>query len=149
MIDEMSYVARIDERRSVHLSLGRYNNAPKYKKKELALLQSFSPLLRLLLVQHAKSVLKKINKKQSPPSNSLKEHIYNATFPNDVRITSREAEISSLIIKGYSTIAIGLRLYISPQTVKVHRRNIYRKLNISSQAELFKMFLNIQAKEKG
>jgi DNA-binding CsgD family transcriptional regulator len=32
-------------------------------------------------------------------------------------------------------------LSLSPNTVKVHRRQLYSKLNISSQAELFCLFL--------
>ncbi|WP_245511250.1 LuxR C-terminal-related transcriptional regulator [Rhizobium ruizarguesonis] len=32
-------------------------------------------------------------------------------------------------------------LSLSPNTVKVHRRQIYSKLTISSQAELFRLFM--------
>ena len=42
-----------------------------------------------------------------------------------------------LILRGHSTVSIALRLGISPQTVKVLRRQLYRKCAISSQAELF------------
>jgi hypothetical protein len=31
--------------------------------------------------------------------------------------------------------------YPSPSTVKVHRKNIYERLNINTQAELFNLFL--------
>ncbi len=33
------------------------------------------------------------------------------------------------------------RLAISPETIKVHRRHLYNKLDISSQPELFSLFL--------
>ncbi|MBT6825500.1 MAG: helix-turn-helix transcriptional regulator, partial [Rhodospirillales bacterium] len=51
------------------------------------------------------------------------------------------SEVVSLILRGYSSISIGSMLDISVSTVKVHRKNIYAKLHISSQAELFSLFL--------
>ena len=34
-----------------------------------------------------------------------------------------------------------MQLSISPGTVKIHRKNIYRKLKVSTQAELFAAFM--------
>lgn len=56
-------------------------------------------------------------------------------------LTTREREITQLIVIGHSSKSISLNLDISVPTVKTHRRNIYRKLQISSQAELFSLFL--------
>ena len=48
----------------------------------------------------------------------------------------------TLILKGHSSYSIAATLGVSPNTVKVHRRQAYAKLNISSQAELFHLFLS-------
>lgn len=56
-------------------------------------------------------------------------------------LTVREREIAQLILIGHSSNSISLNLRISLPTVKSHRRNIYSKLQISSQAELFSLFL--------
>ena len=56
-------------------------------------------------------------------------------------LTAREQEIAQMILIGHSSRSISLNLGISLPTVKTHRRNIYRKLQISSQAELFSLFL--------
>ena len=56
-------------------------------------------------------------------------------------LTRRELEIVTLILKGHSNLSLAAVLELSPNTVKVHRRQIYSKLNISSQAELFRLFL--------
>lgn len=51
--------------------------------------------------------------------------------------TSREVDVCQGILRGQSSEAIGLSLGIAPSSVITHRKNIYRKLNIVSQAELF------------
>jgi len=56
-------------------------------------------------------------------------------------LTPRECEIVHLILKGYSTKSIAKLLNISDGTVKVHRKRFHVKLEVSSQAELFSLFL--------
>ena len=56
-------------------------------------------------------------------------------------LTVREQAVAKLILTGHSSNSIALTLGISLPTVKTHRRNIYTKLNISSQAELFNLFV--------
>ncbi len=56
-------------------------------------------------------------------------------------LTPREREIVEHTLKGHSTEAIGEILGISSGTVRIHRRNVYAKLRISSQGELFSKFI--------
>ena len=46
-----------------------------------------------------------------------------------------------LILQGHSSVSISLRLGVSPQTVKVFRRQLYARCGIGSQAELFALLL--------
>lgn len=57
------------------------------------------------------------------------------------RLTAREIEITSLILRGHSSASIATLLKIVEGTVKIHRKNIYQKLSISSQSELFSIFI--------
>lgn len=57
------------------------------------------------------------------------------------RLSERESETAQLILQGFSSKAIAQRLGISPETVKVHRRNLYHKLNVAGHAELFALLL--------
>ena len=57
------------------------------------------------------------------------------------RLTDREIEVASMILAGHSSKNIARLLGISPATAKVHRSNLYRKLEISSQATLFRIFM--------
>jgi DNA-binding CsgD family transcriptional regulator len=58
-----------------------------------------------------------------------------------IALTARQAEVALLILQGHSSGSIGLRLGVSPQTVKVFRRQLYQRCGISSQAELFALML--------
>lgn len=59
-------------------------------------------------------------------------------FSVSVQITQREKEIIRLIVDGKSTEEISDILIISSETVKSHRKNIFRKLNLSKVTELIK-----------
>ncbi|MFH4967004.1 LuxR C-terminal-related transcriptional regulator [Gaetbulibacter sp. M240] len=54
-------------------------------------------------------------------------------------ISNRERDIVRLLVLNYSSKEIAKKLSISPNTVDTHRRNILKKLNISSTGELIGM----------
>ena len=54
---------------------------------------------------------------------------------NQIEFTSREEQIVSLIAEGKSNKVIARELGISDGTVKVHVKNVLRKLNLSSRLE--------------
>ncbi|NLT58036.1 MAG: helix-turn-helix transcriptional regulator [Clostridiales bacterium] len=56
------------------------------------------------------------------------------------RLTSREKEVCSLLLAGYSRKQIGIELHISYATVGFHCTSLYKKLQINSLSELFAMF---------
>lgn len=51
-------------------------------------------------------------------------------------LTTREREISSLIIRGLTNRGIGLQLHVSTRTVEVHRSRIFEKLGVRNAIEL-------------
>jgi DNA-binding CsgD family transcriptional regulator len=61
------------------------------------------------------------------------------------RLTAREIEVALMILAGHSSKNIARLLGISPATAKVHRSNLYRKLDISSQAMLFRLIMDEEA----
>lgn len=64
---------------------------------------------------------------------------YEDRFNKKHNLTKRELEILRLISKAKNNKEIAKTLFISDQTVSVHRRNLMRKLNVSSTAGLIKM----------
>ena len=57
-------------------------------------------------------------------------------------LTDREREITQLLLRGHSTKSIARTLSIAPGTVMVHKRNLFAKLGITSQFELFSRFID-------
>ena len=58
--------------------------------------------------------------------------------PGIYLLTRRESEILALIAQALSNKEIASRLYISDQTVSVHRKNIMRKMGVCNAAGLVK-----------
>ena len=56
-------------------------------------------------------------------------------------LTPREQEILHLAAEGRTNAEIAAHLYISTRTVRVHRFNVMRKLNLRNQAELIRFVL--------
>ena len=64
---------------------------------------------------------------------------YEDKFIKKYNLTKRELEILRLISQAMSNKEIAKELYISDQTVSVHRKNIMRKLGVSNTAGLIKI----------
>lgn len=63
---------------------------------------------------------------------------YQDAFSVRYRLTRREQEILNLITQAFSNKEIAQKLFISDQTVSVHRKNIMRKLGVSNTVSLVK-----------
>lgn len=66
--------------------------------------------------------------------NALPDHLWPA-------LSGRERELVGLILAGHPTATIAARLAITQGTVKNHRRNIYQKLDITTERELFLQYI--------
>jgi DNA-binding NarL/FixJ family response regulator len=60
------------------------------------------------------------------------------------KLTKREQEVLELITKAMNNKEIAEKLYISDQTVGVHRKNIMRKLNVRNTVNLIKFAIDHQ-----
>lgn len=70
---------------------------------------------------------------------SKNQNKFDDKFIRKYRLTKRELEILQLIGQALSNKEIAKELYISDQTVSVHRKNIMRKLNVSNTAGLIRV----------
>ena len=54
-------------------------------------------------------------------------------------LTGRELEVARLVIDRRTNVEIASRLYVSEKTIESHMRNIFRKLDVSSRADVARM----------
>ena len=57
-------------------------------------------------------------------------------------LTQREKQVVHLILHGHTTKTVSEELNIVVETVKLHRKHAYAKLDINSQSELFYLFID-------
>jgi len=73
------------------------------------------------------SIARKVVANFQDPSNSLE------------KLSPREKEIANGILKGFSYKLVAMECGISIDTVRIHIKNIYRKLKINSKSQLFNL----------
>lgn len=82
---------------------------------------------------------KKLDKKAVEPKSRFEDR-----FIIKRKLTKREHEVLSLIAQAKNNKEIAEQLFISDQTVCVHRKNIMRKLGVRNTVNLIKMALEHQ-----
>ena len=139
--EEVGFFFPMSEAAMGVLSLARLDEAPRLTRRELGMLRLLEPALGALCAEHyaaQASARLAADDHRAPLTHAYQE------FGGKL-LSEREREIVGLVLQGHSTESIAGRLDISPGTVKIHRRNIYRKLGIGTQAELFASFLRFIA----
>lgn len=69
------------------------------------------------------------------------------TAYTDVQLTAREVQILRMILLGFSRSKIAEKLDVSPETIKSHRKNLMRKLEVQNVAELIQRSKDFQLKD--
>ena len=123
------------------LSLARWTTSPRLSRRDMALLRVVEPVIGALSAARwadAAGRPAELGRRLTEPGQISTAY---QRFGRNL-LSERERQIVTLVLQGHSTESIAQRLDISPGTVKIHRRNIYRKLHISTQGELFAAFLS-------
>lgn len=135
LADECGLMLPIGETSALFLSMG----VRKVRKMRLDALRSALPVLSAIARRHW-TVL---TPDQFDGTGRLAAQLEEAFDSFGASCLSpREGEIARMILQGYSTKAIAIAFDNSPETIKVHRKRIYGKLNVSTQGELLSLFLN-------
>lgn len=134
--DELQIIVRTRPDEMLSLSLSAH---ARFDTDTLGRLAACSPWLLAAIRQHRRL---QGDASRARASDDLAERVERALASFGAPLlTEREMAIARLVLRGNSSKAIAERLAISPETVKVHRRHLYSKLGISSQPELFSLFL--------
>ncbi|MEH6579639.1 MAG: LuxR C-terminal-related transcriptional regulator [Amphritea sp.] len=149
LCDEAGLLIRINSELYILVSLGQRDNEPEKPKINFNNLQTISSLLVALCQKFWRpggTGMEMING-EADEEQQLYGASLDKTFMNFGKdfLSDRECEVVRLILKGHSSKSIARVLDISPDTVKVHRKRFHTKLEVSSQAELFSLFLDALA----
>ena len=142
LTEEICYTIYLLNGVAVVVSLMRSGENSRFSAREFRLLDSAAPIVVSLAQRHWQDVPEKFNVEtavnETPQDHSLIEHTVNDLFGR--RITPRETQVVAQVLEGHSSDSIAKNLGIAVGTVRIHRRNLYAKLQISSQQELFSIF---------
>jgi len=142
LAEEICYTFYLLNEVAVVISLMRSGASQRFSAREFRLLESVVPIVSSLAQRHWQDVPDwfgvEVSDRKSSDNRSVIESTVGAIF--GPRITPRETQVVAQVLEGHSSESISKSLGISTGTVRIHRRNIYAKLDISSQQELFSIF---------
>ena len=145
LVDELCFVLSDGKKGYILLSFARTVENGRYTKGELDCAKALAPVVlaalgsgwQHLAIAHGLTT-------PSPEEMKLHENLKLArnNFGRSL-LTDREFEVAQMMLRGHPVDVISKRLKMAEGTTKVHRRNIYRKLDINSKAELFSLFIDV------
>ncbi|WP_240722593.1 helix-turn-helix transcriptional regulator [Poseidonocella sp. HB161398] len=140
LAEEIGFIVDVGEEVSVVISAMREHRA--FSAREFRDLQAIFPFVAAASRRHWTGLAADFSDRAPLDGPRLPRLIEDAfqRFGRNL-LTPREAEIVEYTLKGHSAEATGRALGIAPGTVRIHRRNIYGKLGVSSQGELFSSFI--------
>jgi len=137
--DEVQFMLPVAGMGVLSRSLG---SCLRFQNQEIGALQLFAPWLLALMGKQA--VFDPALRRSDPVAVDARlqrlQRLLDGVRPS---LTARETEVALLVLSGHSTKALASRLGIAHETAKVHRRNLYAKLRVRSQAELFLRFSEV------
>ena len=125
----------------MHLFVEREPPRARFTSTEVAHLEALTALVVSSAKRHWTWRDQRATKAPAPPIDSaggIEGVIRNM---GNGQLTPRETEVIGLLLRGHSSKLIASDLGISEGTVTNHKRNVYEKLAIHSQAQLFSRFL--------
>lgn len=137
LAEEIGFVVAIHAQLSIVVSLMR--KTKRFSKSEFKLLQTAWPVVEASCQRNWRHTAKE-DAQEAPAFEEKIETAFQSI--GEGILTPREREVVEHTLRGHSADAVGKLLGISSGTVRIHRRNIYSKLRINSQGELFSMFLS-------
>ena len=138
--DSIELLWRIDGDSALNFFIERSIRNSKFQSADLIAIQVVLPIIFAAAAKHHELTAAASRR----DSDTLTHGKVQSTIRNFASslLTRRERQVLFYMISGYSSALTAQRLETTEGTIKIHRKNIHRKLDISSQAELFSLFIN-------
>jgi len=137
--DEVGFITYLPDGCFANTSLVNIKGSPNFSLNNKEYLRSCQPVVEDVLTRYWMAKKEREEQDGSQLHSQLEAAL--GVFATSV-LTSREHEVIQLYLHGHNTRSIAERLGISYHTVSLHRKNSYAKLDITSQAELFHLFID-------
>ena len=140
LVEEVGFVIPLDGGLQATYSLMRGRGGEPFSEAELERLRVYEPIVR----EAVRSNWRQHGRSFAPPPSEEGDNVMEAAFDSlcSDRLTKQQRNIVRLILRGHSNLSIGKVMNIAEGTVRIHRKNIYRRLGISSQGALFRIFID-------
>ena len=139
-VDEAVYLSRLHGGNVINLSMMRLPQHGPFSEEEYETLYLLAEPVSELLKSHTEHDDFAITNLIQPGIDQQIDLAFR-TFGESL-LSPREKAVLELMLRGYGTDTSATRLEIAVETVRRHRKSIYRKLDVSSQTDLFSLFLN-------
>ena len=139
LADEMDFLLDVSPTSALVLVCGRTEK--RFTRVELGRLRLVEPVVRSAMQRVWDS--RDAGRSHADKNRGMHQRLTEC-FDNfgEKTLTQREREITQLLLRGHSSKSIARELGIAPGTVMVHKRNLFAKLGITSQYELFSSFID-------
>ena len=135
--EDSYFIADIGDERKLSLSLFQGCSGSRLSADQVNLLRAVEPMVREVLARFAHHGLAQTDRDAGHNSIQAAFDSFGCRL-----LTDREREVAHMILRGHSAKSTASELGISPETVRMHRKNLYLKLEINSQSELFARFID-------
>ncbi|MGC4023808.1 MAG: LuxR C-terminal-related transcriptional regulator [Mesorhizobium sp.] len=142
-VDEIAFFVSGGNNWAIVISLMRASSRQIFSTHDVRTLRIVEPLIRRIAEAHWRTDERlKTSNHEDEDKEVLRRTVQEALRVRGMpHLTPRELEVVGLVLEGHSSESIANLLFISSGTVRIHRKNIYAKMRISSQRELFSIFV--------
>ncbi len=138
----VAYMSPVSDDACVVAALVRTSGSAPFVPDELTRMRALESIVTSALRLHWKTWAEQRVARDAEKPDVLRTEVEAALDVFGARdLTPREAQVVRLLLRGNSTRAAAERLGIAVATTALHRKRAYAKLGVSSQAELFYLFI--------
>ena len=145
LAEEIGFLVSLAHDMMLVISLMRAGTSAPFSDRDMNKLHRMEPIVHASAARHWRNLgyLRSREAEEETARPPLTRQVTSAfeNFGEGV-LTRREREVVRMVLRGHSSNSIGRLFQITTGTVKIHRKNIYAKLGISSQSELFSHFIS-------
>jgi len=145
LLEDCYYIVDVGDAGKLTLCFYQGVSGGRFTVKQLDLLRSVEPIVReLIVLSYRLGGISGVDRVQSNELRYLSRNNISEVFDSlgRAKLTAREKDLAHLILRGHSTKSAANCLGVGGETIRMHRKNLYAKLKINSQAELFSMFIS-------